>query len=255
MRTLLFSICASVALAVPAAADTIPLPSIQVNGAPGDFGSYVTPGSTIILSSLPNPSVTATTAGLGPNDTANEYYAQGSISYNVEITGGQYGDSVPLLVAGSLSTSASAPDGGDVSYGQASIGITGFGGIYGDSASAFCGDVIRGADCSHPTWSGILSAIGGVGYNNLIQISAMSVVESSGSAYAFADPYVYIDPTFLAANPGYSLVLNVGNSPTAAPEPSTLMLAATCLFGLIVASRKKVGPERNRAAIIPSLPL
>jgi hypothetical protein len=108
-----------------------------------------------------------------------------------------------------------------VSYGQASLSISFDGGNYGASENVFCGNVSRGEDCSNPSWSGTLSALAGVGYNNVVELSAMSVVESSGAAYAFADPYITIDPTFLANNPGYALVLNVGNAASATPEPTT----------------------------------
>jgi PEP-CTERM motif len=241
MRRLLFAVCASVAMAVPAAADIIvPPPYIEVNGGVGNFGTFSSAGSTITLTSTPNPSITASTTGLGPNDSANEYDTEGVVGYYVVITGGQQGDPVPLIVTGSLSTSASGGDAGDVISASAAINLSFYSGNYGASESVGCGNVARGEDCSNPTWSGSLTAIAGEGYSNFISITTTTVVESSGTAYAFADPVVAIDPTFLAANPEYSLALNVGNTPTAAPEPSTLMLASGCLLGLVFARRKKL---------------
>jgi hypothetical protein len=240
MRSLLFAASVSVIMAVPAQSSIfVPPPVIEVNGGVGDFGSHSTPGSTITLSSLPNPSITANTTGLGPDDSANEYSTEGAIGYYVVITGGQYGDSVPLIVTGSLATGASGGDAGDVINSYASIGLTFYNGNYGASESVGCGNIARGEDCSNPTWSGSLTAIAGEGYNNFIDITAWTVVESSGTAYAFADPYVAIDPAFLADNPEYSLALNVGNTPAEAPEPSALLLLPACLFGLLIARRKK----------------
>jgi hypothetical protein len=228
-------------MAIPSAADTItvPAPVIDLNGGVGDFGTYSSPGSTITLSSFPNPSITANTTGLGPNDSANEFDTTGLIEYYVVVTGGQYGDLVPLTVAGSLSTSASGGDAGDVINSNASLSLVFFDGNYGASESVSCGNVARGEDCSNPTWSGTLTAIAGEGYNNAIAISVSTAVESEGTATAFADPYVYIDPAFLAAHPNYSLTLDVGNTPSGAPEPSTLLLASSCLLGLFTAIRKK----------------
>jgi hypothetical protein len=57
----------------------------------------------------------------------------------------------------------------------------------------------------------------------------------TSSAYSFIDPYFFIDPDFLAANPGYSVsTLTVGNAPvTPVPEPETwaLMLGGLAVLG------------------------
>lgn len=53
---------------------------------------------------------------------------------------------------------------------------------------------------------------------------------TTGTSTVFIDPYIYIDPTFLASNPGYSILVEtgVGNSngapSTSVPEPSTSAL-------------------------------
>ena len=240
MRTLALAAYASVAMAVPGAASVVgvPAPVIEVNGAAGNFGTYVGTGTTLTLTSQPGVTITADATGLGPNDSANEYGTSAYVEYFVVVTGGEYGDLVPLLVTGSLNTSASAPDGGDVSYGTASIGLSFFNGNYGASENVSCGNLLRGEDCSDPTWSGTLAALAAVGYNNVIEISATAVVESSGSAHAFADPYVQIDPAFLATHPGYDLTLNVGNTATEAPEPASIFLAGSCL-AILVSVRKR----------------
>lgn len=235
IRTLFFAGLASFIIAIPAAADTIavPDPIIEVNGGVGDFGTFTNAGSTITLSSLPNPSITAVTSGNGDTEGLIEYY--------VVLTGGQFGDQVPLTVVGSLSTGASGGGPGDVINSYASIGLSFFDGNNGGSESVFCGNVARGEDCSDPAWSGSISAIAVEGYSNAIGISATTEVSGLGTANAFADPYVYIDPAFLADHPGYSLALNVGNSPAGTPEPSTLVLGAACLVILFVARRNKPG--------------
>jgi hypothetical protein len=165
----------------------------------------------------------------------------GLIGYYVVVTGGQNGDAVPVDVTGSLFTSASGATAGDVVDTSAGISISFFNGNNGASQSVFCGNVLRGEDCSNPTWSGTLSALAVVGYDNTIGIQATTLVSGSGTGYAFADPYVYIDPAFLATHPGYGLALNVGNTASATPEPSTLLLTSGCLLGLFVAARRKAG--------------
>jgi hypothetical protein len=232
IRSLLLAACAPAIMALPSVADTIPAPVIEVNGGVGDFGTFENTGSTITLSSLPNPSITAVTSGDG--DT------EGSIQYFVVLTGGQFGDQVPLTVTGSLSTSASGGGPGDVINSSASIGLVFFDGNNGGSESVGCGNVARGEDCSDPTWSGSISAIAVEGYDNTIGIFASTDVSGVGTATANADPYVYIDPDFLAEHPEYSLELNVGNTASATPEPSTLLLASGCLLGLFLARKKLV---------------
>jgi hypothetical protein len=230
IRSLLLAAFGSVIMALPSAADTIPAPVIEVNGGVGDFGTFANTGSTITLSSSPNPSIAAVTSGNGGTE--------GFIQYFVVLTGGQFGDQVPLTVTGSLSTSASGGGPGDVINSDASIGLTFFDGNYGATESVFCGNVERGEDCSDPTWSGSLSAIAVEGYDNTIAIFTSTEVSGVGTATAYADPYVYIDPGFLADHPEYSLELNVGNTASSTPEPSTLLLAPGCLLGLFLARKK-----------------
>jgi len=64
-----------------------------------------------------------------------------------------------------------------------------------------------------------------------ITLTASTGASSGGHAAAFADPYVQIDPNFLAANPGYSLSFSEGVV-NAVPEPASglLMLAGLALL-------------------------
>jgi hypothetical protein len=92
--------------------------------------------------------------------------------------------------------------------------------------------VLREEDCSDSQWSGTLSAIAWVGYDNIVQINASAGVAGAGFADATADPHVYIDPAFAALNPQYSLSLNVSNDLAGAPEPSAWLLAITAAGAL-----------------------
>ena len=68
----------------------------------------------------------------------------------------------------------------------------------------------------------------------LVNVTAISFTGAVASA--FADPFITIDPTFLAAHPGLQggLVFSPGvaNAPPAVPEPAawTLMIAG---FGIV----------------------
>jgi hypothetical protein len=63
----------------------------------------------------------------------------------------------------------------------------------------------------------------------------------STSAQAWIDPLISIDPTFLASNPGYSVVISagIGNAP-AVPEPASwaLMIGGFALAGAAIRQRK-----------------
>lgn len=61
---------------------------------------------------------------------------------------------------------------------------------------------------------------------------------SSGSADAWADPLIYIDPVFLAANPGYVVTLSSGVA-NAVPAPGALWLLVTAVAGLAIRRRKR----------------
>jgi hypothetical protein len=55
-----------------------------------------------------------------------------------------------------------------------------------------------------------------------------------GHAHASIDPFFFIDPDFLASNPGYSLLISdgIGNAaPSSVPLPAPLWLLGSALLG------------------------
>lgn len=66
----------------------------------------------------------------------------------------------------------------------------------------------------------------------------------AASFTAWIDPYFEIDPTFLAANPGYSIEVSpgVGNSPLAVPEPAAWadLLVGFLASGALLRSRRRM---------------
>ena len=56
---------------------------------------------------------------------------------------------------------------------------------------------------------------------------------TTGTSTAFIDPFIFIDPTFLAANPGYFIQVEAGVGNTApVPLPAALWLISPALLGL-----------------------
>ena len=62
-----------------------------------------------------------------------------------------------------------------------------------------------------------------------------------GFAEAYADPYIFVDPAFLASHPGYAVEVSagIGNAPqiSAVPEPETYAMMMLGI-GLLMASRR-----------------
>jgi hypothetical protein len=136
---------------------------------------------------------------------------------------------VPLTITGSVSASA-----GGQATADAYISGTNFDGVEtcaDPSGVLRCiGVTVTGAatlDASYSLPAGaiasvVLSAIGDAGLPGL------------GSFSASADPMITIDPTFLAQNPGYSLVFSPN---LAVPEPASWALMLIGVGGLGAALR------------------
>ena len=239
-RRPLLSACALLALTLPSYASTL-APDPIIYGAVGgivvsEVGSYSDGGATLSISGLPG--VTVSTQAIGPGSHgAGHSFASGTFGYDIYITGGSLGDVVPLLISGSLSTDSLGAEDYDVTNAVASLILNFANGTSAARADVFCGNVLRGEDCSNPSWSGTLSAVGWVGYDNFVTVFASSEVAGAGFANAFADPHVYIDPAFHALHPEYGLDISplVGNESVGAPEPATWFLTggALVLAGLM----------------------
>jgi hypothetical protein len=173
-------------------------------------------------------------------------------TYYVQITGGNDGDVVPFHLDGTLSASGV----GDALHGfvdtaGANLEFLGVrvllnvNDISGGSlriCQVFC------TDSAASSWAGTVSTTGLSGSVFGVTLS-LSGSAQDGFASATADPHLYIDSAFLAANPGYGLIFSpgVGNelAGSQAPEPSTFVL-----FGLgacLVVCRRIQGRGKRAA--------
>lgn len=159
--------------------------------------------------------------------------------YNVTVSGPAAGFVfVPIDIEGTGSASVTSANAGAV----ASIGVS------GNGLAACAGrDVSR--SCKANSFGGVFEhdagVVNGVG-TFTIDMTTDTFVDSSavGSASASLDPFVFIDPAFLANNPGYSLSFSDGvdneppSSPT--PEPSTFVLFGSSILGTAGALRRRL---------------
>jgi hypothetical protein len=178
-------------------------------------------------------------AGVSTNASASDpldgFSGFATLDYSFEISGGNTGDQVPLLIFTNLFTSI----GGDayafseivVSAGSISLGSVvacqSYGGTCpGDAAADFSGSF------------GVTVSSGTVDTLQLEVEASPNPALGPATASASADPLIEIDPSFSnAANYSITQSSGVGNATAAAPEPGTLMLTCCCGLFLLLARR------------------
>ena len=244
LRSTGLGLLATLAVAVSASAGPIPLATV-------DTGNCTT-------SSTPTSSTCSQTGGPGVSifaearltdltatarvDTNNLYafVASAELFYFGEVfsSTGVYAFQIPLLVkANGHAETAGAPTGtfnhdvanASVSFNFRTIGsaCSGFGCRPGDTTD-FAGPVP------------VLVVTNGIS-PSIFQIAVQASVETNSDylvhyAFAWADPLVEIDPTFLAANPQYSLNFSA-NVPV--PEPTTMWMIGSGLLGIMRFARRR----------------
>ncbi|HNH34685.1 MAG TPA: PEP-CTERM sorting domain-containing protein [Rhodocyclaceae bacterium] len=121
----------------------------------------------------------------------------------------------------------------------------------------YLGQILDTSDAG-PTadYSGALAFFARTGMVNTVSMSALVSLSSgrpvSGNAEASVDPYIYIDPGFLAGHPGYSVSVSPGFPnvpvPLPVPEPASWALF-TVGFGML---SRRIAAHRVRSARRPS---
>lgn len=169
------------------------------------------------------------TLSLSAFSASSSEAAQATATYHFAVSGPSTGIAVPVDITWSASaTSATGAVASEYLY---------VNGTYlSDEASA---NAVRGGTYSG---GGTYSMTASTGTNVGFLLLASATGSINGSASAFVDPYITIDPSFFTNNPSYTpsqfsitfddpLVQNTG-APSPAPEPSSLMTIAS---GIVVA--------------------
>jgi hypothetical protein len=263
MKNSVFAICglaaallsADGAVAAPVTPDP-PLYLIELgeNALPGviarDPGSYASSGgrATGSVFGTPAPLVTAqatSVAGdfLTPGSTTS---AASRLYYSYAVNGPVDGVLVPLFVSTRLHAEASGP--GEINT-RAAASLT-IGGSTLDVAAILNTDF--NSPLPGPEFFGTLSFNQLSGRVGQIALQAVVSAAAGGSAMAFADPFLFIDPVFLAANPGFAVSVSAGIV-NAVPAPPALVLLGTSLIALLAGRKAGSQPATSINKTVPSL--
>lgn len=172
------------------------------------------------------------------------YHADGNgqLNYSVLVGGSGYSGIVPIRLIANLAVSVSG-DGAHVGVGDANLYV-GLANSTSQWRAALCTSSCVGAQPSSVAVDTILNV--NVGQMISITESVRTEATDGGTAYAFADPYFSIDPTFLAQHPGLTLQFSqfIGNdpAPSGVPEPATWasMIAGFALLGGAMRRRRSL---------------
>ena len=191
-------------------------------------------GATASIGYSPTVSLTSTSAD-------NTEAASASVFYQFTLNGPTTGIGVPINIAWSTSlaaaTAASASE-------YILIGSTYLTDESGISGTTYANSGVYATTASTGTAQGVLMLASAHGSTN-------------GSASAFVDPYLSIDPSFFSDNPGYNpsdfsfsfsspLIQNAQSE--SVPEPSSLAMLAAGLVALGKARRARRALKRARLA-------
>jgi len=181
------------------------------------FGTETGPGASVSASS--NLSVSASGHSYSVNGIEDTGGGSINLYYYYEITG-PGNVSVPLTITANLAASVS----GTEAQATATLHyVTSFG-VCADTTLSNCGSTPSSAtlNASYSVPSNTVEE------NELSAYAAGFWTGPGSSATALVDPVITIDPTFLANNPGYSLVLSPNVSQgESTPEPGTFVLLLT----------------------------
>jgi hypothetical protein len=168
--------------------------------------------------------------------------ADASLRYFYEVDGPTAGINVPMFVSALLQDAASA-DIGASSHADAffrlnnGLGVVFAPGVDADGAGPTTGTF--GQTLSFNQISGVIGIVD-LGVSLTVHSDGVGLAHASG----LADPYIFIDPAFLATHPGYSVTVSEGvsNSPQA-PEPAPFALF---LLGLGCLAYMRVNRVRSQ---------
>jgi hypothetical protein len=206
-------------------------------------GSCKLGGASSSLSLLPAVQAGALAISAGPGNAVS---AGTGVQYFFEITGGNQGDHVPVIITTnlftSISSSAGARAGITVDTDLLNRGLPAF-----TAAATACSSNSSTAciGSNGASFTGALSLPAIDGVRAEVDISALIDAVDGGSGFAIADPMIVIDPTFANASQ-YTLTISpgVGNALPSVPEPSSwaLMILGAGLAGSALRRRRPLVP-------------
>jgi hypothetical protein len=215
-------------------------PSPQSGGPYMFLGGTLDVNAAAATTAQPAASADLTSGGCTSNGCAGGSYGVGSqVVYHIEVIGGAAGVYVPYYfdTAGGITAT------GQFGTGNATVSLIAPGGIglTGFTAQTILeedGTVACSGGCVNSTQH--ISLLSYTQYTVEVTAGAGAFTNSAASVQAWADPFIFIDPTFANGNQ-FSLLISdgVGNTP-AVPEPSTwaMMLLGFAGIGFMAYRRK-----------------
>lgn len=206
-----------------------------------DPGSYTSSGGRTTGSVAGAPVALVSAAS---NSVAGDFSVAGSstsaaarLFYSVAVNGPADGVLVPLFAATRLHADSTTP-GSFTTRASASLGISNTTGAFQLLLNTDFNSPLPGTD-----FTGTLAFTQRSGSLSQIALQAVTTANGGGRSAASVDPFFFIDPEFLAANPGYSVSVSAGVV-NAVPAPPALSLLATGLVPLVLGRlrRRRVSP-------------
>lgn len=242
--------------------------SIAINGNyPSLDTTILVDGFTFSSTSGPVPSISLTgnsqPLGNENNNGGQPYFthALSALQYWFSVSGPTPGTVVPINISGIYSAAGSGY-GGRVNSAITVGNNWSVYNFYSDCSFGYSSYFTTSSCSDSGTFSGQLNALSTNGssiYDNVVRLNLDTslLTENLGGvpgayisqAALYIDPYFYINPTWAADHPGYSITVSdgVGNTPptlTSVPKPSTLALMGLALAGMGGLRRRK--PENDR---------
>jgi hypothetical protein len=212
-------------------------PGCLINAAPGGCGfagASLSPGSLDVSIS----GYGTGTSEFGPEANAD---ADATVNYYVLGPGAAY-TPVPMIWSGTLSESVSgAASVGAVVTASTDTGYLSAAGSLSSSTTPFLfssanGFFVYSSSASTGTYNSNNFTVGAEGQ------AYYAVGSTAGQFSAEIDPTLEIDPSWLAENPGYSLVFSSNYSPV--PLPASVWMMLSGLAGLALMGRRRILPQQ-----------